>query len=85
MALVWDLWIDYHRRDADGLTHASIKDVETGIDLVPGLFIVVGNEDADPAVAEVVTVEENGVVLVRVLDGAAEDHLHLVQHLHRAG
>ena len=33
-----------------------------------------GNEEADPAVAEVVSLEEHGVVLVRVLNGSVEDN-----------
>ena len=70
----WDLWIDYHRRDSAGLTHASVKDVESGIQLVPGSCVIVWNEEADPAVAEVVSVGEHGVVLVRVLAGSVEDN-----------
>ncbi|HUR17811.1 MAG TPA: hypothetical protein VMZ51_02595 [Acidimicrobiales bacterium] len=41
---------------------------------------MVGNEEADPAVAQVVAIKSNGVVLVRVLPGPAEDHLRLVRH-----
>lgn len=41
-----------------------------------------GNEEADPAVAEVVAVKPTGVVLVKVLPGQAQDHLDLVR---RAG
>lgn len=74
----WDLWVDYHRRDEDGLTHTNIIDAEPGIELRPGLFFVVGNEEADPAVAEVVDVGDDGIVLVRVLPGSADDNLHLV-------
>jgi hypothetical protein len=74
MNMSWDLWIDYHRRDSAGLTHASVKDVESGIQLVPGSCLIVGNEEADPAVAEVVSVGEHGVVLVRVLAGSVEDN-----------
>ncbi len=70
----WDLWIDYHRRDSAGLTHASVKDVEPGIVLVPGSCLIVGNEEADSAVAEVVSVENHGVVLVRVLAGSVGDN-----------
>ena len=83
----YDLWIDYHREDAEGLTHASVKDLSPGVELVPGSYVVVGNEEADPAVAKVVTVEHDGVVLVRVLPGPAEEHLHLTGRpdLHRAG
>jgi hypothetical protein len=72
--MTWDLWIDYHRRDSAGLTHASVKDVESGIRLVPCSCLIVGNEEADPAVAEVVSLEEHGVVLVRVLAGSVEDN-----------
>lgn len=70
----WDLWIDYHRRDSNGLIHASLKDAEPGIELVPGSCLVVGNEEADLAIAEVVSLEASGVVLVRVLEGSVEDN-----------
>ena len=59
----YDLWIDYHREDAEGLTHASVEDVIPGVELVPGSYVVVGNEEADSAVAKVVTVMVNGEVL----------------------
>lgn len=78
----FDLWVDYHRRDADGLTHAHVDDVESGRELVPGSFVLVGNAEADSAVAEVVAIDDDGVVLVRVLPGPAEQHLHRVTNLH---
>lgn len=81
----FDLWVDYHRRDADGLTHAHVDDVESGRELAPGSFVIVGNAEADPAVAEVVAIEDDGVVLVRVLPGPVEQHQHRVTHLHQAG
>ena len=76
--MTWDLWVDYHRQDEDGLTHASVEDVEPGVTLTLGAHLVVGNEEADSAVAEVVSIDEDGIVLVRVLPGPAADHLHLV-------
>lgn len=74
----WDLWVDYHVRDEDGLTHTNRRGAKPGVVLEPGVHVVVGNEEADPAVAEVVSVDEDGIVLVRVLPGPADDHLHLV-------
>jgi hypothetical protein len=71
----WDLWVDYLRTDGDGLTHTRVKDLERPIDLRPGIFVIVGNEEADPAVAQVVAVESDGLVLVRVFPGPAGDHL----------
>jgi hypothetical protein len=56
----WRLWIDYHRTDAEGLTHGNIRNVAPGTKLVVGDYILVGNEEADPAVAEVVHVGPNG-------------------------
>jgi hypothetical protein len=74
----WQLSIDYHRTDAEGLTHGNIRNVVPGTKLVVGDHILVGNEEADPAVAEVVQVGPDGLVLVRVLLGPAAEHLHLV-------
>jgi hypothetical protein len=83
----WDLWVDYHRTDGAGLTHANARHLPPGRTLTVGEYLVVGNEEADPAVAEVVSVDPDGILLVRVLPGPAEDHLHLTgrSKLHRAG
>lgn len=78
----WDLWVDYHRTDGNGLTHTNVRNAEPGVELKQGAHVVVGNEEADLAVAEVVAVKPTGVVLVKVLPGQAEDHLDLVR---RAG
>jgi hypothetical protein len=74
----WDLWVDFMCTDENGLTHANRLDAAPGLVLEPGMHVIVGDEDADPAVAEVVSVDEYGIVLVRVLPGPAEQHLHLV-------
>ena len=50
----------------------------SGVELSAGRFVIVGNEDADPAVAEIVRVEGRGVLLVRVLPGSVGDRLHLL-------
>lgn len=54
--------------------------MELYLELAAGEYLVVGAEDAEPAVAEVVDVRPDGVVLLRVLDGPAKDHLGLVRH-----
>lgn len=74
----WDLWVDFHRVDADGLTHAHADDLSAGVDPQTGDYIVVGDEDADPAVAQVVSVAADGVILVRVLPGHADLHRELL-------
>ena len=75
----WHLWVDFHRVDADGLTHAHVDDLSVGeVEPHPGDYLVVGDEDADPAVAQVVSVSSDGVVLVRVLPGHADLHRELL-------
>lgn len=81
----YDLRVDYHRTDGAGLTHTHVDALETEMELVPGAFVVVGNQEADPAVAEVVSVEPDGFTLVRVLPGPAEDHLHLTRQGSNSG
>ena len=76
---LWDLWVDYHRRDADGLTHGNVRNARPGSTLTPGAHIIVGNEEADPAVAEVVRVDDDGVVLLRVVPGTV-DHNRTLLH-----
>ncbi len=44
----------------------------------PRRYLVVGDYDAEPAVAQVVEVKPDGVVLLRVLPGPAEAHRSLV-------
>jgi hypothetical protein len=85
MTLAWDLWVDYHRTDGAGLTHTNSRHLAPGITLRVGQFVVVGNEEADAAVAEVMSVDADGVVLVRALPGPAEEHLHLTGHVGHAG
>ena len=75
----WDLWLDYHRRDADGLTHGNARNARPEVELEPGRYVVVGNEEADPAVADVVRIDDNGAVLVRVLPGSVEDNRALLE------
>lgn len=74
----WDLWVDYHRTDDAGLTHTNQRNASSGVELRQGMHLVVGNEEADPAVAEVVEVRDDGTVLVSVLPGPVDNHLHLI-------
>jgi hypothetical protein len=76
--MTWDLWIDYQARGADGLTPTLARFARPGIRLEVGAHVVVGADDAEPAVAEVVDVRADGVVLVRVLSGPASSHQGLL-------
>ena len=82
--MMWDLWIDYQARGADGLTPTLARFARPGVRLEVGAFVVVGADDAEPAVAEVVEVRDDGIVMLRVLPGPASDHLQLLS-AERAG
>jgi len=45
-AVTWDLWVDYHRTDGAGLSHVHVRNVEPGVALDPGKYLVVGNGGA---------------------------------------
>jgi len=72
--MTWDLWVDYLRTDGGGFTHTSTRNVSPGVALRVGEHVIVGNEDGDPAVARVVSIGDDGVVLVAVLPGPVETH-----------
>ncbi len=76
--MTWDLWIDYQARTKDGLTPTLARFARPGAILAVGAFVVVGADDAEPAVAEVVDLRADGVVWLRVLPGPASDHLELL-------
>ena len=73
----WDMWVDF-ARVYDGLTYGDLEDIEPGVVVESGGYIVVGDQDADPAVARVVEVKPDGVVLLQVLPGHADLHRHLL-------
>jgi hypothetical protein len=73
----WQMWVDF-ARVYSGLTYGHLDDVVPGIQITAGRYLVVGDEDADPAVAQVIEVKDDGTVLLRVLPGHAEQHARLV-------
>jgi hypothetical protein len=65
----WDLWVDYQRRDSTGLIHADIRHLREKREgcappaLEVGASLIVGNEDADSASAEVVQIVDDVIYL----------------------
>ncbi len=73
----WQMWVDF-ARVYSGLTYAHIDDAAPGTEIRAGRYLIVGDDDADPAVAQVVEVKDDGTVLLRVLPGHAEQHAMLL-------
>ena len=74
----WQMWVDF-ARVYSGLTYGHLDDAAPGTDIKAGRYVIVGDDDADPAVAQVVEVKDDGTVLLRVLPGDAEQHVGLVR------
>ena len=74
----YDLWVDFQRMHDDGRLLARARNAEPGVVLMPGAYIVVGCEDAEPAVAQILTASADGSLELRVLDGSVEEHRSLL-------
>jgi hypothetical protein len=72
----WDLWVDFQRAEDNGLTRGNVRHARSGVELHVGAFIIVGNEDAESGVAEVVELGDRGFVLLRVFPGSVADNRH---------
>ena len=65
----WDLWVDFQRRDSNGLIHADVRHLREKREgyappaLAVGVSLIVGNEDADSAIAQVVQVLDDVIYL----------------------
>ena len=65
----WDLWVDFQRRDSNGLIHADVRHLREKREgyappaLAVGVSLIVGNEDANSAIAEVVEVLDDVIYL----------------------
>ena len=77
-SLTWELWLDFHAQDADGLTSALLEHARPGVTVEAGSYLPVGSDDSELVVARVVSVEPNGVVYTRVLPGPASEHLDML-------
>lgn len=53
-------------------------DAQPGVEPSVGRHVVVGDEDADPRVAQIVAVDADGNVELKVLPGSVESHFDLL-------
>lgn len=76
--MTYDLWVDFQRMNDDGRLPARARNSRSNAPLVVGSYIVVGSEDAEPAVARILAVDPAGAIQLQVLDGPIQDHKALV-------
>jgi hypothetical protein len=78
MAISYDIAVDFMDMRNDGRLWTRMKDVRPRFVPIAGQYAVVGCEDADPAVARIISVDIEGGIQLQVLDGSVDEHRHLL-------
>lgn len=73
-----DIAVDFMDMTDDGRLWTRMADVRDGFVPVAGQYAVVGCEDAEPAVARIISVDIERGITLQVLDGTVEEHRHLL-------
>ena len=78
MADAYDIAVDFMDMTDDRRPWARPTDVRRDIDVGVGRHVVVGDVDADPKVARIVSIDSDGNLELEVLPGTFESHLDLL-------
>jgi hypothetical protein len=73
-----DISVDIMDMTNDGRLWTRVSDARSGFVPVAGRFAVVGDEDAEPAIAQIVSVDIERGITLEVLYGPVEEHRHLL-------
>lgn len=73
----YDLAVDFMDMTDDMRLWTRVVDGRPGFEAVAGQYVIVGDHDADPRVARVITVEDD-LIEVEVLPGSVESHRDLL-------
>ncbi|MCC5952809.1 MAG: hypothetical protein JJU45_12020 [Acidimicrobiia bacterium] len=74
----YDVTVDFMDMTDDRRLWVRPLDVRPGIELSIGRHVVVGDDDADPKVAQVVALDADGNIELEVLLGSVESHADLL-------
>lgn len=70
-----ELWVDDHQEYEPGVVHAHLRHARVALDPRPGDYLVVGDDEAPPVLAEVLGREPDGELRLRLLPGRPESHV----------
>ncbi|MGH9065975.1 MAG: hypothetical protein ACRD0J_00395 [Acidimicrobiales bacterium] len=71
-APIVELWVDDHQEYEPGIVHAHLRHARVPLDPHAGDYLVVGDDEAPPVLAEVLVREPSGGLHLRLLPGAPE-------------
>jgi hypothetical protein len=74
----YDLWVDFMRMEDDGRLRTRLRHARAGFVPITGSYAIVGCEDADPAIARILSVDADGAIEVQVVPGKVEEHRDLL-------
>lgn len=69
-----ELWVDDHQEYEPGVVHGHLRHARVAIDPHPGDYLVVGDDEDPPVLAEVLSREPSGELLLRLLPGRPESN-----------
>lgn len=78
MTAMVDLAVDFMDMTNDRRLLTRVIDARTGYHPVAGAYAVVGDDDAEPRVAHVLSIGDDGIIELEVLPGAVESHRGLL-------
>ena len=74
----YDVAVDFMDMTNDGRVWVRAVDARPGVKLAVGRHVIVGDEDADPRVAQIVATDADGNVELMVPAGSVESHQDLL-------
>jgi hypothetical protein len=75
---LYDIVVDFMDMTNDRRLWARPLDARPGFIAATGRYAVVGDDDAEPRVARIVSVDDDGNLELEVLTGAVESHRDLL-------
>jgi hypothetical protein len=69
-----ELWVDDHQAYEPGVVHAHLRHARVPIDPRVGDYLVVGDDEAPPLLAEVVGRDAGGALRLKLLPGRPDSH-----------
>jgi hypothetical protein len=71
---VIELWVDDHQEYEPGVVHGHLRHARVPMDPRPGDYLIVGDDEAPPLLAEVIGRDPGGELKLRLLPGQPDSH-----------
>jgi hypothetical protein len=69
-----ELWVDDHQEYEPGIVTGHLRHARLPLDPHAGDYLVVGDDEVPPALAEVLSREADGALRLRILPGRPDSH-----------